>query len=157
MHHADPATLAVAGAQARRQGGCFGETLPLLSSSTPDTPLPAVRCCLRAGAGRSLPCGVACQVRLLVGCELVQRMRSDASTCVCLRHAMSASRRAGFLLRQVRLVREHAPGAVVRMCMRQCGLCMHTMHGAGRVGVPCATSSLLPARRECNQTCTKSG
>jgi len=63
MHHADPATLAVAGTQARRQGGCLGETLPLLFSSTPDippaahplrmasVPEPAVRCVSGAAAG----------------------------------------------------------------------------------------------------------
>jgi hypothetical protein len=87
MHHADPATLAVAGAQARRQGGCFGETLPLLSASTPDTPLAAVRCCHRAGACRAAlraRCGCWWAVRLFYGWVLT---RAIAFACVmqCLR------------------------------------------------------------------------
>lgn len=123
MHHADPATLALAGAQARCQGGCFGETLPLLSSSTPDTPLaarPLLPACREAG--RSLPCRVACQVRLLVGCALVQRMGSDASNCVCLRRACDVCEQAGGI-----------PASSGAPLERKCpGSCGPTVHAAMR-------------------------
>ncbi len=87
MHHADPATLAVAGAQARRQGGCFGETLPLQHQTHPSL-LSAAACVLEpAGACRAAlraRCGCWWAVSLFNGCVLT---RATARACVmqCLR------------------------------------------------------------------------